>query len=383
MTFKLPDAFTLIEEGKKSTASLLNSIQCPAQKVPFLMLDHTQFGAHDGLVYHLIQALLIAQEANIPLILNRTGQAIESSTLPSTFQIGLLTSGTTGTPKVQCHTLESIMPANTKKSGQSRWLLCYHPMTFAGLQVILQAIVCGDVLLASPFSNVQHKAELALTEQCTALSATPSLTRALLLCWQTKQPSLDTITCGGELCDQSLLNLLHTTFPQAKIRHIYATTETGVLFAVNDGKEGFPLAYLNQEHHGWTLSIQAKQLIATKNGLVIATGDIVEVGDDRVLFNGRLDNSANVGGVKVNLDSLEQDVLHLPSISNARVFAKASPITGAIVCVEIETKDEAKAREEINELNKQLNPAEQLRVVRFVTEITLSDTGKKQRVLTS
>lgn len=381
MTFKLPEAFVLIEEGQQWAASELSSIPPFDSSQSFLSLDYTHFHQGDALVYHMIQALLIAQAADIPLIFNRTGQAIDAATLPKGLSIGLLTSGTTGTPKVQFHSLESILPKNTKKYGQSRWLLCYHPMTFAGLQVILQAIVCGDVLLASPFSTVQHKASEAIHQKITALSATPSLMRALLLCWQVEKPNLKAITCGGEVCDQSLLDALHDEFPLAKIRHIYATTESGVLFAVKDNKIGFPLSFLKHSHHGWTLKIVNNELIVSKGTRTIATGDALLISGDRLLFNGRLDNLANVGGVKVNLDQLEQKVLRLPGITNARVFAKTSPITGAIVCVELQTNNELKARKEIETLNKTLNNAEQLRVLRFVDEISLSDTGKKQRAI--
>jgi hypothetical protein len=48
-----------------------------------------------------------------------------------------------------------------------------------------------------------------------------------------------------EIADQAVLDSLRAFFPQAKVAHAYASTEAGVGFAVNDGREGFPSSLLD------------------------------------------------------------------------------------------------------------------------------------------
>ena len=52
------------------------------------------------------------------------------------------------------------------------------------------------------------------------------------------------ITLGGEIADQAILSSLRKVFTSSKISHIYASTEAGVGFSVQDSLAGFPLEYL-------------------------------------------------------------------------------------------------------------------------------------------
>src|SRR5690606_22600689 len=70
-----------------------------------------------------------------------------------------------------------------------------------------------------------------------------------------KELKLINITLGGEIADTQILKSLRYQFPSAKIRHIYASTEAGVGFSVNDGKAGFPVSYLNSDESGVDLKI--------------------------------------------------------------------------------------------------------------------------------
>ncbi len=49
---------------------------------------------------------------------------------------------------------------------------------------------------------------------------------------------------SGEIADQAVLDGSRAAFPAATIGHAYASTEAGVGFAVNDGREGFPASVI-------------------------------------------------------------------------------------------------------------------------------------------
>lgn len=381
MTLHAAASFCLLEQGKCRGLADLIAAEVPTGTSPTFLEVKTTADNSSDVVFQIITALLYAQQLNIPVILNRTSQQLDLSALPTGFSIGLLTSGTTGKPKLVFHAASAITPKHVQQGKQSRWLLCYHPMSFAGLQVVLQALLSGDTLISDANADVQTKAKLALTYEANCLSLTPSLFKAMSLCWGNTKPPLLRITFGGEICGQDVLSLCQHQYPQAEIRHIYALTEAGVIFSVKDGKAGFPANWLEKQFNNWTLLLNDNQLILQQASTFIHTGDRLQLSSDRCYFIGRADNVVNVGGVKVDLEQVEQHVLQLPAVRDARVFAKKSPITGAILAVELLSTDQLASRQALDQLNLSLAAAERLRLVQFVSQITLSETGKKQRIM--
>ncbi len=331
-------------------------------------------------VKHIVSAISTAHGANCPVILRRDPRVPLPEQMPSHFCIGLQTSGTTGTPKLVFHSLDKLLPAKTL-DADARWLLCYHPMSFAGLQVILQALFSGALLISAANSSAAEKAAAATNARINAMGITPSLFRAMTLFWDDNLPPLTQLTFGGEICDEATLTLASRMFPAATIRHIYATTEAGVVFSVRDGHAGFPASWLGHPLTGGKiLSIVDDMLWVSHAGNTLNTGDRVTLHGERVAFNGRNDNIANVGGVKVDLEALEQAVIALDSVTDARVFARSNPITGHLVCLEYLAQNESDANDEIAALCSSLAPETRPRIIRCVAEITLTDAGKKQRI---
>jgi len=317
----------------------------------------------------------------------------------------LCSSGTTGVPKVARHRLAALMGRIRQPSGNaplSRWLLTYHPASFAGLQVSLTAISSGSALIACADNSIPTLAAAALAHEPTHISGTPTFWRAFAahLVGEGKSPALRQITLGGEAVDQSTLDLLERVFPQAAISHIYASTEAGSLFAVKDGKAGFPSAWLETGVDGVSLRIREGMLeVLSPRAMVgyaaatsakaftddgwVSTGDVVCLVDDRVLFSGRADNVINVGGSKVLPEEVEAVILRLPAVRDARVYGRKNPITGAIVAVDLvadATADqETVRREAITLAQGALEPYKVPRIVRFVDQITYNASGKKDR----
>ena len=103
------------------------------------------------------------------------------------------------------------------------------------------------------------------------------------------------VTLGGEYSRQSILDLAKKYFPNARITHIYASSETGEICSVSDGVEGYPFHKFNDFE-------------IYPNGIQIGDNflsDIWEIHDDRYVFIGRSDNKVNIAGNIVNLEELE------------------------------------------------------------------------------
>ena len=178
-----------------------------------------------------------------------------------------MTSGTTGEPKAARHSWDSLTrPVRRQAASQPPcWLLAFRPQLYAGLQVILQALLNGGTLVvAPPQAPPDEVVELMAQAGVEFASATPSYWRRLLMssdaAMQRRVPLVQ-ITLGGEVVDQSILDQLHETFPAARLVHIYATTELGRCFSVTDGRAGFPRAWLDQtSSDGIALQVRGGEL---------------------------------------------------------------------------------------------------------------------------
>lgn len=261
------------------------------------------------------------------------------------------TSGTTGSPKFVAHNMESLSRTIPKNSGNIdlAWGLLYDPARFAGLQVVLTSILNNQQLIVpDPDSSFEEQISYLTANGCSALSATPSLWKKILMTISSNSLKLKQITLGGEIVDQKILNTLDNKYPNANITHIYASTEAGVGFSVKDKKAGFPKSWLQTGIRNVKLKISPQNTLClnniTKNQSYIGsdldifdtdgwidTGDVVEIIEDRVFFKGRLNGSINIGGNKVIPEDVENEIIQVEGVNQVLVRAKSSSIAGSLI----------------------------------------------------
>lgn len=321
------------------------------------------------------------------------------------FRVLMTTSGTTGAPKVAKHRVDRLTGRiRPTKPGvePARWLLTYHPASFAGLQVLLTAIELGGDVIAIARPTIASLTDAALARRPTHISGTPTFWRGFLLALgqRASEIPLAQATLGGEPVDQSVLDRLRAWFPRAGLTHIYASTEAGALFAVRDGHAGFPARWLEQEIDGVGLRIRNGQLEVRSpramEGYVSAlvdtpltpdgwlrTGDSVDLVGNRVIFRGRTDATINVGGAKVSPEEVEGILLEMPAVADVRVYAARNPITGELVAAEVVLQqgcDPASARMAIlAHARSRLAEYKVPRILQFTGHISASEAGKKRR----
>ncbi len=282
--------------------------------------------------------------------------------LPASTDWVMTTSGTTGAPKLVRHSLGSLTRSTrtdqTRGAGQV-WGLLFDYTRFAGLQVVLQSLLSGATLVVPP-ANLPLEGKLAdlADEGCTHLSATPTLWRKILMTAGHEALALRQITLGGEIADDAVIGMLTRRYQDARVTHIFASTEAGVGFSVTDRRAGFPASYLTDPPSGIGLRI-ADGHLHIRNTMVgdsylgggarlaqdgwVDTGDAVAMQDDRVMFKGRSSGVINVGGDKVHPEEVERACLSHPAVRLVRVYAKANPIMGALVAADIVAEDGAEA----------------------------------------
>jgi len=321
---------------------------------------------------------------------------------PSGGRIFMMTSGTTGKPKIAAHTLDSLLArvragrdAQAMKDG--KWLLTYQPTSFAGVQVQLTAALTGGLIVSPEQRNPGGFHEAAKHWQVTQISATPTFWRAFLMVANPAELALKQITLGGEASDQATLDRIKAAFPNARVSHVYASTEAGVVFAVHDGREGFPAAWLDRDGQGVQVRIrdgflQIKTAAAMKGYVTesaqpllddgwLGTADLCEIVGDRVRILGRQDSTINVAGSKVYPLAVEAVLLAQPGVVEARVYGVPNPVSGALVGADVvlaegEDKDAARGRI-LAACREQLAGYQVPRVFKIVDAIESRASGKK------
>jgi acyl-coenzyme A synthetase/AMP-(fatty) acid ligase len=315
----------------------------------------------------------VVERHGVQLSLDDTGGEARTSaeSSPGGGHVYMMTSGTTGRPKIAAHTLESIARrartvADLPQNRGGRWLLTYQPTGFAGIQVQLTAALSKGLIVVPEQRSPRGFYEAASQHSVERISATPTFFRSFLMVARPGTPRLRQITLGGEAADQVTLDRLRAAYPEARITHMYASTEAGVVFAVHDGREGFPSAWLDQTVRGVELRVRDGLLQIRTPGLMqgylgdtpqplleggwLQTADVCEITEDRVKVLGRQDSTINVAGAKVYPQAVERFLLGLPGVLEARVFGVPSPISGQLVAAEVVLErglDEAQTRAEV------------------------------------
>lgn len=317
----------------------------------------------------------------------------------------LLTSGTTGDPKLAIHSLRGLaaaIPSPDADSARVVWATFYDIRRYGGLQIFLRAMFGRTTLVLSdadetPGDFVARLAGASVTH----VSGTPSHWRRLLMMgnWAGFAPAY--IRLSGEIADQVVLDGLHAAFPKAAIGHAYASTEAGVGFDVCDMLEGFPHAYLDAPRNGVELRIADGSLclrsprralayagrpdlrIADAEGWV-DSGDMVETRDGRCYFIGRRSGVINVGGLKVHPEEVEQVIGRHQAVQQARVRARRSPIVGSIVVADVVLRngsgESGSITREIMETCAASLPAHKVpALISIVAAIELTEGGKVAR----
>lgn len=317
----------------------------------------------------------------------------------------LLTSGTSGEPKAALHSWTSL--ASGIRAGEKlrgvRMLLAYDVTRYAGLQVLLTALLNAAVLCVPRSRAMPDVVRAVVDQRVDVVSGTPTFWRMLLA---NSSPAdrasmqLRQITLGGEPVDQHVLDGLRSAFPAARITHIYASTEMGVCFSVHDAREGFPADFLNSDKLPVRLKIESGRLwIRSNRGMAgylgrqtsgdmaagewFDTGDAVELRGDRVLFLGRLSSRINVGGEKVYPEEIESIIRQVPGVADARVSGLASTIVGQLVQAEVvpaDGADTAELSQRISEFCRgRLDGFKRPRIISFVETLASPDTMKISR----
>jgi len=320
----------------------------------------------------------------------------------------MLTSGTSGLPKIVGHSLEGLTGAivadGPARGAPPVWATFYDIRRYGGLQIFLRAIIGGgSMVLSEPGEAIADHVARLREKSVTHISGTPSHWRKFLMSGAASGFSPTYVRLSGEIADQAVLDGLHHAFPGASIGHAYASTEAGVGFAVNDGLEGFPASMIGASRDGvemkvvdGSLRIRSRRAAHAYIGRqpaaltdaegFVDTGDMVELRGERYHFVGRRGGIINIGGLKVHPEEIEAVINRLAEVRMSCARSRRSPITGAIVVADVILADgcDATRSEEIKnrilvECRAHLAPHKVPAMIKFVDALDVTAAGKLAR----
>ena len=311
----------------------------------------------------------------------------------------LFTSGSTGEPKGVVHDFGRLLTKfHTRRTALRtlNFLLFDH---WGGLNTLLHCLANGSPIALCENRTTDYVCGLLERHRIALLPASPTFLNMLLLskAYEDKDLSaLRLITYGSEPMPNSTLTGLRTAFPQVELRQTYGLIELGVLRAkslssdslwVKVGGDGYDLRVVDG-----ILQIKAESAMLgylnapspiTEDGYFI-TGDRVELNGEYMRFLGRDSELINVGGQKVFPAEVEEILLQCDLVQEAVVYGQRHPITGKIVCADVQLRepgDEVEARRTIKRFcSERLEPFKVPVKIQFVQNGLYSDRLKRLRI---
>lgn len=320
----------------------------------------------------------------------------------------LLTSGTTGLPKLVVHTLESLAGAIDPMQhtpGAVVWSTFYDLRRYGGLQILLRSVLTRtSLILADTQEPISDFLARCADHGVTHISGTPSHWRRALMSSSARRIAPEYIRLSGEIADQAVLNNLRAAYPHARIAHAFASTEAGVAFEVTDGLEGFPSTIVDNTPNvelkikNGSLRIRSSRNARCYLGTgapslkdgdeFVDTADMLELRGKRYYFVGRRDGAINVGGLKVHPEEIESVINRHPAVRMSLVRTKKSPITGSLVIADVvlqggqpdaERSGRALRDDILLFCHESLSAYKIPAAINFIPELSIAESGKLLR----
>ena len=315
------------------------------------------------------------------------GQEIEPEDI-----LGVLSSGSTGVPKVMYRTYESwagFFPVQNKifQITRTTRLFLQGSLSFTGnLNALLGVLYAGGSIITSSRWHCRWWAQLMADWQVDAIYLVP--TKLQLLAAKVKQPLMQvrSLFTGSQLLSDRNIGDLQRLLPQAKIILYYGASELNYITYTVCGEKRRDSCNLGRPFPGIGLRVDDGIIYVDTpyhvSGLkppytVRDTGWLNEAGE--LMFEGRRENWINKGGVKLNTLRLENKLRAVPGIRAAVVMPMADALRGSTVAAFVVKEGDVSAAKVRQAVRQVLQPVEIPRRLLFLPRLPLNDRGKVDR----
>jgi acyl-CoA synthetase (AMP-forming)/AMP-acid ligase II len=317
----------------------------------------------------------------------------------------LLSSGSTGAPKVILHSLDGIVAEKLEKRPRRRSnalniLMVLMFDHIGGINSLLSALLVGGTAVLPRHRTPDEICALIERHRILVLPTSPTYLNLIMVGGYHRTydlSSLRLITYGTEPMSDELLLRVHRTFPGVRLLQTFGTSETGIATTTSESSSStyFKISGAGVEHRIVDGELQLRsrtQFLGYLNydddsmteDRWFRTGDLVEEAADGYLrIKGRAKEVINVGGEKLLPLELESILMGSPLVEDCVVYGRPNAITGQSVCVDIKPRGEltrAVLRKHVTEfLAGRVEPFKVPSKINIVDAIAVSDRMKKLR----
>ncbi|AOR34514.1 adenylate synthase [Streptomyces fodineus] len=317
----------------------------------------------------------------------------------------LLSSGSTGAPKVILHSLDALVGEKLGKRPRRRpnalnILMVLMFDHIGGINSLLSTLLVGGTAVLPRNRTPDEICALIERHRILVLPTSPTLLNLIMVGDYHRTydlSSLRLITYGTEPMSEELLQRVNRNFSGVRLLQTFGTSETGIASTTSESSSStyFRIADGSVEYRIVDGELQLRsrtQFLGYLNydddslteDRWFRTGDLVEEGADGYLrIKGRAKEVINVGGEKLLPLELESILLTSPLVEDCVVYGKPNAITGQSVCVDIKPRGEltrATLRKHVAEfLADKVEPFKMPSKINVVETIAVSDRLKKVR----
>ncbi|MFD4030004.1 class I adenylate-forming enzyme family protein [Streptomyces sp. NPDC058637] len=324
---------------------------------------------------------------------------------PDAAGLVLLSSGSTGAPKVILHSLDVLVGEKLEKRPRRRpnalnILMVLMFDHIGGINSLLSTLLVGGTAVLPRHRTPEEICALIERHRILVLPTSPTYLNLIMVGDYHRTydlSSLRLITYGTEPMSEELLRRVRGIFPDVRLLQTFGTSETGIATTTSQSSSStyFKISGAGVEHRIVDGELQLRtrtQFLGYLNydddslteDRWFRTGDLVEEAADGYLrIKGRAKEIINVGGEKLLPLELESVLMGSPLVEECVVYGKPNAITGQSVCVDIKPRGEltrAALRKHVTEfLAGRVAPFKVPSKINVVDTIAMSDRMKKLR----
>lgn len=401
--------FLICDEKKYTYEMLLEDINNVKYNLTVRNIKNTKIGVVNGDIYlQIVYFIGILESKNIPILINieipkDTIELIKEknnlSILEDDFDIfvnevgdldfngfGVLSSGTTGLPKIIFRSEESWINAFDYQSeifnlNKNSIGFIHGSLNFsANLNYLIHFIYLGATIITTGKKLINNWVNIIEKEKVNSIFLVPSKYKMILRRNNRILGYVKSIVSAGEKLDISIIKDMREIFCNTKIVEYYGCSEASFI-SYNIFKDEynytkgiiFPEVVVKNE--GNDLYVNSPYLAhGYKNYYKVSDKGYIQ--ENKLVLIGRYDNVINKSGVKVNLINIENELSKLNYLNQYVVFSKRDVIHGEEVCAALVLKDKKVTKIKIiRDLKLNLSKYEVPKII-ILDNIPLNINGK-------
>ena len=401
--------FIICDEKRYTYGNLLKDINNVKDKFTSKKIENKKIGIMNSDIYwQIVYFIGVLASKNIPILINieLPRETIEllkeinnliivedyiniSLDCGENFDFngfGVLSSGTTGIPKIIFRSEESwikgfnyqseIFNLNSESIG-----FIHGPLSFsANLNYLVHFIYMAATIITSEKKMIKSWIDIIEKEKCNSIFLVPSKYKMILKRDSRKLKDIKSILSAGEKLDLSIVDDLKEKFYNAKIVEYYGCSETSFI-SYNIFKDeynctkGSIFPEVTVKNEGYDLYVCSPYL-AEKYKPFFKVNDKGYIKNNSLNLLGRFDKVINKSGVKVNLINIEDELRKLSYLEQYIVFSKKDIIHGEEVYAALVLDDKEITRTKIiKDLKESLSRYEIPKII-ILDNIPLNINGK-------